>query len=238
MSEEHTRQLMRKYFPKCPLCKSEADYAVSPSFHVVQCNECNAKFMSEDLKDPNSDLTILSLFALPPDITDEKLLATFTSLRYKKHPISFWQEFELEINLISHINREQMQEGEEILLRLEKGWYAIRHGEKYEWSKAFFRFELRRKLILTNKRILFLKEEKLASEIPLDQIIEAYPDVQGIGNHYIRLKLKDGGGASIFFVVLSPKMLLGAPYMIGKQKALTDRWINAIINQIRIAVLK
>jgi len=119
-------------------------------------------------------------------------------------------------------------------LRLEKGWYAVRHGEKYEWSKSLFRFDLLRDLVLTKKAIYFLKDNEIDSEILLDQISEVYPDAQALGNPYIRLKFKNGGGASIFFGVASPKMFLGALYVIGKQKALTERWVNAINNQIRV----
>jgi len=60
-----------------------------------------------------------------------------------------------------------LEEGEQILHKLEKGWYAVRHGEKFEWSKSMFRFGLRRELVLTNKRLVFLKKGKVDSEIPL-----------------------------------------------------------------------
>jgi hypothetical protein len=114
-------------------------------------------------------------------------------------------------------------DNEEILLSLERGWHAIRHGEKYEWSKSAFRFDLARKTILTNKRILFLKNEKIDSIINLSDINEIYPDVQATGNPYIRIQFKDGTGASIFFILLGLQMYLGIWYMAGKQKALTDR---------------
>jgi len=125
-----------------------------------------------------------------------------------------------------------LEEGEEILQELEKGWYAVRHGERFEWSKSMFRFDLLRKLILTNKRLIFLKKGKIDSEIPIDQIVEVIPDAIGTGNPYIRLKLKNNEVASIFFVCPSVKMFLGALYLLGKQKALVDGWTLAINNLI------
>ena len=124
-----------------------------------------------------------------------------------------------------------LEENEGILLELEKGWKAVRHGEKFEWSKSLFRFDLLRDLILTNKRIVFLKKGKVDSEIRLDQITEVYPDTVGTGNPYVRIKLKQGG-ASIFFGCLSWKMFLGMFYMAEKQRTLTNRWVLAINNQL------
>lgn len=121
-----------------------------------------------------------------------------------------------------------LEEGEQVLQRLEKGWYAVRHREKFEWSKSMFRFGLGRELVLTNKRLVFLKKGKVDSEIPLEEITKVSPDTIGSGNPYIRLRLRSEEGASIFFVCT-----LGAFYLIGKQKALTDRWVMTINNQIQ-----
>ena len=197
--------------------------------------------MSEDLKDPNSDLTILSLFALPPDITDEKLLATFTSLRYKKHPISFWQEFELEINLISHIKnkhilKKEYYRGEEILLKLDKDLKAIRHGEHLEVSKWFLRFDLARDLLLTTNHLFFMKKGEVTYQIPISEIHEAFRDAAPTGNPIIRTILTDGSRISIVFAPFTKSSILRftaigtleLPHFLEKSRAVADRWVHAI----------
>ena len=71
----------------------------------------------------------------------------------------------------------KLRENETIVrsLEKEKDWYAVRHGRKFEWSKSMFRFELLRKLVLTNQRIVFLKDKEIDYEIPLKDIKEAVP---------------------------------------------------------------
>jgi len=95
MSEEHTRQLMVKYFPKCPICKSEANYSVSPSNVVVQCNSCKAKFSSEDFKDPRKDLIHLSLFSPPSTLINESLISTLKLMQNEPYHFHFWQNMKL-----------------------------------------------------------------------------------------------------------------------------------------------
>jgi len=112
MPEEHTRELMAKHFPVCPICMFKADYAVSPSKVIVQCNSCKAKFRSEDFRDPQKDLTNLILFTLPTAHVDESLMPALESMKDKAYPISFWQNMKpdrtrLEKNLTEYSHKEQ-----------------------------------------------------------------------------------------------------------------------------------
>lgn len=118
-------------------------------------------------------------------------------------------------------------------LETEKDWYAVRHGRKFEWSKSMFRFELLRKLVLTNQRIIFLKDEEIDYEIPLEDIVEAVPDRVGFaGNPYLRLELKNGDAVSIIFQCVGVRSFMGI-FLLSKQKNLTKKWIEEINLQIR-----
>lgn len=117
-------------------------------------------------------------------------------------------------------------------LEKEKDWYAVRHGRKFEWSKSMFRFELLRKLVLINQRIVFLKGEETDYEIPLKDIKEAVPDRVGFaGNPYLRLELKNGDAVSIIFTCVGIRSLMGI-FLLSKQSKLTKEWIDAINSQL------
>jgi len=127
-----------------------------------------------------------------------------------------------------------LEENETIVksLEKEKDWYAVRHGRKFEWSKSMFRFELLRKLVLTNQRIVFLKDEEIEYEIPLEDIKEAVPDRVGFaGNPYLRLELKNGDAVSIIFQCVGVRSLMGI-FLLSKQRKQTEDWITAINSQL------
>ena len=129
----------------------------------------------------------------------------------------------------------KLRENETIVksLEKEKDWYAVRHGRKFEWSKSMFRFELLRKLVLTNQRIVFLKDEEIDYEIPLEDIAEAVHDTVGFaGNPYLRLELKNRDAVSIIFTCVGIRSLMGI-FLLSKQKKLTKEWIDEINLQIR-----
>lgn len=118
-------------------------------------------------------------------------------------------------------------------LETEKDWYVVRHGRKFEWSKSMFRFELLRKLVLTNQRVVFLEDKEIDYGIPLEDIIEAVPDTVGFaGNPYLRLELKSGDALSIIFQCIGVRSFMGI-FLISKQKNLTKKWIEEINFQIR-----
>ena len=129
----------------------------------------------------------------------------------------------------------KLKENETIVdtLEKEKDWYAVRHGRKFEWSKSMFRFELLRKLVLTNQRIVFLKDMEIDYEIPLESIMEAVSDTVGFaGNPYLRLELTDGDAVSIIFQCVGVRSLMGI-FLLSKQKNMTKKWIGEINLQIR-----
>lgn len=110
----------------------------------------------------------------------------------------------------------------------EKDWYAVRHGRKFEWSKSMFRFELLRKLVLTNRRIVFLKDDEIDYEIPLKDISKVVRNKVGFsGNPYLRLELKNGEAISITFVCVGVRSLKGI-FLLSKQNELTQKWMEAI----------
>ena len=128
----------------------------------------------------------------------------------------------------------KLRENETIVKSLEKkkDWYAVRHGRKFEWSKSMFRFELLRKLVLTNQRVIFLKDEEIRYEIPLKDIKEVVPARVGFaGNPYLRLELKNGDAVSIIFQCVGVRSLMGI-FLLSKQRKLTKEWINAINSQL------
>lgn len=89
-----------------------------------------------------------------------------------------------------------------------------------------------RKLVLTNQRIVFLKDKEIDYEIPLKNIKEAVPDSVGfVGNPYLRLELKNGDAVSIVFTCVGVRILMGV-FLASKQKKLTQEWIEAINNQL------
>lgn len=128
----------------------------------------------------------------------------------------------------------KLRENETIVrsLEKEKDWYAVRHGRKFEWSKSMFRFELLRKLVLTNQRIVFLKDKEIDYEIPLKDIKEAVPARVGFaGNPYLRLELENGEAVSIIFQCVGVRSLMGI-FLASKQRKLTKEWINTINSQL------
>lgn len=106
----------------------------------------------------------------------------------------------------------------------------------------------RKNLILTNKRLIFLKKDKIDSEIPIDEIAEVFPHLvwvristmKGLLRNgrepSMKIILKNGREVSIIFFCRGIKALkgalLGRSYLIPKQKSIINRWVNAINNLI------
>jgi hypothetical protein len=96
---------------------------------------------------------------------------------------------------------------------------------------------LRRKLLLTNSRLLVFEGEGMfgpkyvqTQECPIDQIEEAYPHVSN-DECYLRIRTKDG---KIWECQFTPLTLLrmgleaSANAALVGQLAITSRWVNAI----------
>lgn len=95
----------------------------------------------------------------------------------------------------------------EIIIKRLEGWKAVEHGSKFEWSKSMLRFDLLRELMLTNQRIVFLKDGVAESEIPLKDIAGATVERTGISTPYVRINLRNGNAASIALVNPTPTIL-------------------------------
>ena len=83
-------ELMARNFPKCPLCGVAADYGTSPTGKHVRCNNCNAKFYSEEFRDSRR-LTYMVLFSPPQRTLGTSLLEGKIEI-LRKYPIQFWDE--------------------------------------------------------------------------------------------------------------------------------------------------
>jgi hypothetical protein len=77
-----------------------------------------------------------------------------------------------------------------------------------------------------------LKGEEIDFELPIEYIESVEGDVAGAGNPYLRIFLKNGEVVSLAFVCISPKMFLGALYLIGKSRSIVNQWVQSINNLI------
>lgn len=119
-------------------------------------------------------------------------------------------------------------------MKLEKGERRILQAKLSNVHSSFWG----KLILLTDKRIVvlsrsfFKKEYKPELEIPIDRIAEAYPSVSAfIGNAQLKLKLKNGDEETFNLAVSNTSFLVGTDDTIGRnQKAITDRWVNAINN--------
>jgi hypothetical protein len=128
-----------------------------------------------------------------------------------------------------------LRDGEFVVKALdaEEGYHVVLHGEKIEWFKTAYRPEYFRTPLLTNRRLLFLKEKKIDYEIPLDNIQEAiFKSTLGT-NARIRLDMKDGGVLHIVFESISSRVFLGNAMENAGAERLSKDWIEAINFQIK-----
>ena len=86
--------LMKRYFPKCPMCESDKSYEVRgflPSSQYARCKNCGAEWISSDFAGYR-DLKALKLWK-PPE--DPEVYAEFISqspLKLKRtYPMKLWQ---------------------------------------------------------------------------------------------------------------------------------------------------
>ena len=82
---------------------------------------------------------------------------------------------------------------EVVIKKIKEGWHSIRHDKKVKLVKTAYKTNLWRQPILTNQRILFLKNDAVDCEISLEDILKAeIKRVMRIGDPYLRLNLKNG----------------------------------------------
>lgn len=155
MSEKHTLEVMVKYFYKCPICGSDANYNVSPSNVVVQCNICKAKFLSFDFRDSQKDLTTLQLFALPTALVDESFIPLLKEMHDKIYSVSFWQKMkDRKADLEQHITLDQLLK------------YEATYFENYP--------------LLSQKKKVYLELEDTTLKIPELELTIQYENIEDI----------------------------------------------------------
>lgn len=88
VTEEEIAELIKNYFPNCPICGSDSGYNISGfSKNYFQCNSCRAKWMSYDLiqkKVTDIALKKMMLYETPADGRGKSLLR-------KEHPVDLWK---------------------------------------------------------------------------------------------------------------------------------------------------
>lgn len=137
--------------------------------------------------------------------------------------------------------KSRLREDEIVVKKLKDGWHAVRHGKSFEWSKTMYRFKLFRNPVLTNQRLLFLKDDAIKHEIPLDNITKAEYKTKLRTNPYIRLELQDGNATIIVFESLSQRIWDSIIQVHGEVidgQMITKEWVNEINRQIRNPISK
>ena len=130
-------------------------------------------------------------------------------------------------------------ENEVVVKKLGEGWHVIRHGEKIEWLKTAYRRKLFRQPILTNQRLLFLKDGDIDSEIPLENIALAESKrYLRLGTPYLKLVLKNGSIVHMVFENISQRALdtvLGGGYSAEDTNAarFSKEWANEINRRVK-----
>ena len=92
------------------------------------------------------------------------------------------------------------------------------------------------KAILTSKRLVIFQKKgwikeswKKLVEIPLEEIVECYSESRTFTGWFMKFRVKGGDWGMVTFPSTGANLLVGGVYGHEKsQKAVTDRWINAI----------
>lgn len=95
-----------------------------------------------------------------------------------------------------------------------------------------------RVLFLTDKRLLFIKDNKINEEINLENIKEAYLDANRIGATRLKISLKNGVVIEETFTLNISNSIISGLFFgdraeLERRTTLNIRWVNAINNQIK-----
>jgi len=93
----------------------------------------------------------------------------------------------------------KLREGEVAVKTLGEGWHAVCHGNKFQWSKTMYRSKLYRNSVLTNQRLVLLKDSEIDYEVSLENIVKAVPKKVLWHQPYLKLELKDGNTVIVVF---------------------------------------
>jgi hypothetical protein len=124
----------------------------------------------------------------------------------------------------------KLRDGELVVKALdaEEGYHVVLHGEKIDWFNTAYQSKYFRTPLLTNFRLLFLKGNEVAYEMPLEDIARTvYESTLGT-NPRIRLELNDGSVLQVVFESISSRVFLGTAMEDAGAKRLSKEWIEAI----------
>jgi len=93
----------------------------------------------------------------------------------------------------------KLREGEAVVKTLGEGWHAVCHGNKFQWSKTMYRSKLYRIPVLTNQRLVLLKDNEIDYEVALENVVEAVPKKVLGHQPYLKLELKDKNTVIVVF---------------------------------------
>ncbi|HIE14224.1 TPA: hypothetical protein EYP70_03015 [Candidatus Bathyarchaeota archaeon] len=105
----------------------------------------------------------------------------------------------------------KLSKDEHLVLSLENEWKANNQN-----------------ILLTNERILFIRDENITSEIRLNHIAEAYVAPSFLGAPSIKIRIFGGRIIKVTFQCVGPRAVFGTSYILPKQKAIAQRWVRAI----------
>jgi hypothetical protein len=143
-----------------------------------------------------------------------------------------------------------LSEDEKVLRESQSGWQVIFHSGKFKWHHgAKFRFGSLRKLLLTDKRLVLLKdlgprdqEKEIDYEISVDDV-ESVEEKWAGGPFspwfpYLKMELRNGKTVSLTFLLVSekahPQEKLGSYLLYGGWRLAIDtrrtiaQWVDSI----------
>jgi hypothetical protein len=128
---------------------------------------------------------------------------------------------------------------ERIVKTLNENWYVVLHLQPIGMRQLFktaYRRGLFRKVMLTNHRLLLIKEGKITNEVSLANIIDVMPHrFLRIAEPYLTLQLNDGSTIHLVFGCMTERIMFRAAVEseIGWRHA--REWARRINAQSRVA---
>ncbi len=131
----------------------------------------------------------------------------------------------------------KLRENERIVKTAEDGWHVILHREAIgmrELSKTAYRRELFRNPVLTNQRLVLLRNKQIDYEIPLQKIVQTTcQSYLKISTPYLKLQLGDGTVMNIVFECLTERVFFGSAVESEISRRITKEWVNEMNRQAR-----
>ena len=129
----------------------------------------------------------------------------------------------------------ELRENETAVKTSQDMWHVVQHGEKIgarEMFKAAYKQSLFRTPLLTNQRLVLLKDREIDYEIPLDNVAEVTSHRQlKIGTPYFRVESTDGEVVNIVFECITERVVFGAAVESEIAWRMTKEWVTEINRQ-------